>query len=87
MMTAMLAVRNIQGANYDCWKVNTEAEYHEGSSENDMKTFKVVFRLKKESAAQEEDVKALTENDARKLAQTKYGLATCLIVSITEIKG
>jgi len=29
MMTAMLAVRNIQGENFDCWKVNTEAEYHE----------------------------------------------------------
>jgi hypothetical protein len=31
MMTAMLAVRNIQGAHYDCWKVNTDAEYHEDS--------------------------------------------------------
>ncbi|MEJ0000308.1 MAG: NAD(P)/FAD-dependent oxidoreductase [Verrucomicrobiota bacterium] len=31
MMTAMLAARNIQGASYDCWKVNTEAEYHEDS--------------------------------------------------------
>jgi hypothetical protein len=29
MMTAMLAARNVQGANFDCWKVNTEAEYHE----------------------------------------------------------
>jgi protoporphyrinogen oxidase len=29
MMTAMLAARNIQGAHYDCWEVNTEAEYHE----------------------------------------------------------
>jgi protoporphyrinogen oxidase len=29
MMTAMLAARNIQGAQFDCWKVNTEAEYHE----------------------------------------------------------
>jgi protoporphyrinogen oxidase len=29
MMTAMLAAKNIQGANFDCWKVNTEAEYHE----------------------------------------------------------
>jgi len=31
MMTAMLAARNIQGAHYDCWAVNTEAEYHEES--------------------------------------------------------
>ena len=29
MMTAMLAAKNIQGARFDCWKVNTEAEYHE----------------------------------------------------------
>jgi protoporphyrinogen oxidase len=29
MMTAMLAARNVQGGRYDCWKVNTEAEYHE----------------------------------------------------------
>ncbi len=29
MMTAMLAARNIQGERYDCWEVNTEAEYHE----------------------------------------------------------
>ena len=30
MMTAMLAARNVTGAHhYDCWKVNTEAEYHE----------------------------------------------------------
>jgi protoporphyrinogen oxidase len=29
MMTAMLAAKNIQGAHFDCWQVNTEAEYHE----------------------------------------------------------
>ncbi len=29
MMTAILAARNIQGGSYDCWKVNTDAEYHE----------------------------------------------------------
>ena len=29
MMTAMLAARNVQGSHYDCWAVNTEAEYHE----------------------------------------------------------
>jgi protoporphyrinogen oxidase len=29
MMTAMLAVRNIQGGEFDCWNVNSEAEYHE----------------------------------------------------------
>ena len=29
MLTAMLAVKNIVGANYDLWKVNAEQEYHE----------------------------------------------------------
>ena len=89
MMTAMLAVRNIQGAHYDCWKVNTDAEYPEDSSKTTdlMKTFKVVFRLKKEAATQEENVNARSENDARKLVQTKYALATYLIVSVTEIRG
>jgi protoporphyrinogen oxidase len=29
MMTAMLAAKNIQGGQFDCWQVNTEAEYHE----------------------------------------------------------
>ena len=31
MLTAMLAVKNIQGANYDLWKVNADQEYHEKS--------------------------------------------------------
>jgi protoporphyrinogen oxidase len=29
MLTAMLAVKNIQGANYDIWEVNVEQEFHE----------------------------------------------------------
>ena len=29
MLTAMLAVKNILGANYDVWEVNVENEYHE----------------------------------------------------------
>ena len=29
MLTAMLAVRNILGANYDIWNVNMDQEYHE----------------------------------------------------------
>ena len=35
MMTAMYAARNIMGANYDLWAVNTEPEYHEQSSERE----------------------------------------------------
>jgi hypothetical protein len=29
MLTAMLSVENIFGANHDIWAVNVEAEYHE----------------------------------------------------------
>ena len=29
MLTGLLAARNILGANYDLWKVNVDAEYHE----------------------------------------------------------
>lgn len=32
MLTAMFAVKNILGANYDIWNVNTEEEYHEEES-------------------------------------------------------
>lgn len=35
MLTAMLAVKNIFGANYDIWSVNVDAEYHEEISETD----------------------------------------------------
>jgi protoporphyrinogen oxidase len=33
MMTALFAARNIMGAEYDLWAVNTEPEYHEGQQE------------------------------------------------------
>ncbi len=36
MMTALLAARNILGlGSFDTWKVNTDAEYHEGGTEDD----------------------------------------------------
>jgi protoporphyrinogen oxidase len=33
MMTGLLAARNTRGANYDCWKVNTDAEYLESNKQ------------------------------------------------------
>ena len=37
MMTALLAARNILGlGNFDTWKVNTDAEYHEGEAEDEV---------------------------------------------------
>ena len=33
MMTATCAARNVMGANYDLWAINTEAEYHEEKQE------------------------------------------------------
>ena len=35
MLTAMLAVKNILGANYDLWQVNAEQEYHEEVTDKD----------------------------------------------------
>ncbi len=35
MMTAMLAVRNMDGGSFNLWNVNSDAEYHEESSAND----------------------------------------------------
>jgi protoporphyrinogen oxidase len=32
MMTALLAARNLMGAHYDPWQVNTDAEYHEAGA-------------------------------------------------------
>jgi hypothetical protein len=35
MLTAMLSVKNILGANYDVWGVNVDNEYHEEMKEQD----------------------------------------------------
>jgi hypothetical protein len=35
MLTAMLSVKNILGANYDVWEVNVDNEYHEEIKETD----------------------------------------------------
>ena len=35
MLTAMLAVKNILGANYDVWEVNVDEEYHEEINEGE----------------------------------------------------
>jgi protoporphyrinogen oxidase len=38
MLTAMLAVRNLLGGQYDLWKVNADQEYHEERSKRDEDT-------------------------------------------------
>jgi protoporphyrinogen oxidase len=39
MMTALLAARNILGlGSFDTWKVNTDAEYHEGATDDSVQT-------------------------------------------------
>ena len=35
MLTAMLAVKNIHGANYDLWSVNDDDHYHEEVRESE----------------------------------------------------
>jgi len=42
MLTAMLSVKNILGANYDVWGVNVDNEYHEEMKEHDSKDLAVV---------------------------------------------
>jgi protoporphyrinogen oxidase len=45
MMTALLAARNILGlGRFDTWKVNTDAEYHEGAAEDAPETGRAVPR-------------------------------------------
>jgi protoporphyrinogen oxidase len=45
MMTALLAARNILGlGSFDTWKVNTDAEYHEGAAEEDATAGRAVPR-------------------------------------------
>jgi len=36
MMTALLAARNIDGAHFNLWQVNTDAEYHEAGEAKDL---------------------------------------------------
>ena len=42
MLTAMLSVKNILGANYDVWGVNVDNEYHEEISESEQSDLAVV---------------------------------------------
>lgn len=42
MLTAMLAVKNILGSNYDLWKVNADQEYHEEISAEEKTDFKAL---------------------------------------------
>ena len=44
MMTAMLAVQNIMGANYDLWQVNADAEYHEDGESIGEVEFRAIAR-------------------------------------------
>ncbi|MEO8130077.1 MAG: FAD-dependent oxidoreductase, partial [Bryobacteraceae bacterium] len=44
MMTAMLAVRNILGANFDLWQVNADAEYHESGESIYEDEFRAIAR-------------------------------------------
>jgi protoporphyrinogen oxidase len=45
MMTAILAVRNLEGATFNLWNVNTDAEYQEESSGDDMSGRQVPGRI------------------------------------------
>jgi protoporphyrinogen oxidase len=54
MMTALLAARNIMGQGpYDTWKVNTDAEYHEGPTDEKAEAMKGRAVPRRVAAAQE----------------------------------
>jgi protoporphyrinogen oxidase len=42
MMTALLAARNLTGSQFDLWKVNTDAEYHEEAAEESVVSERLV---------------------------------------------
>jgi protoporphyrinogen oxidase len=42
MLTAMLSVKNILGANYDVWDVNVDSEYHEEIKEHENKELSLI---------------------------------------------
>ncbi len=44
MMTGILAVKNILGANYDLWQVNADAEYHETGESRGEDEFHAISR-------------------------------------------
>jgi protoporphyrinogen oxidase len=43
MMTAMYAARNVMGARYDLWSVNSEAEYHEEKAESPRASYRPAY--------------------------------------------
>jgi protoporphyrinogen oxidase len=45
MMTAMLAVRNLEGGRFNLWNVNSDAEYHEGGPDEDQTGRRVPQRI------------------------------------------
>ncbi len=44
MLTAVLAARNVLGANYDLWQVNADSEYHESGEQTTEDDFKQLER-------------------------------------------
>jgi protoporphyrinogen oxidase len=46
MMTAMLAVRNMEGGNFNLWNVNSDAEYHEEPAPEDKTGRRMPERIK-----------------------------------------
>ena len=96
MLTAMLAVKNILGANYDLWQVNAEQEYHEEitGKEKELNALSSTQPLVPESVSQSKIDQAIIRAFSRldKLAfatavGTVSGLAILLATLILIIKG
>jgi hypothetical protein len=97
MLTAMLAVKNILGSNYDLWKVNAEQEYHEeitGAQEQEFQALSSTQPLVPESINQSvvdrAIIRAFSRLDKLPFATavgTVSGLAIFLATIFLIIKG
>jgi glycosyltransferase involved in cell wall biosynthesis len=56
MLTAMMAVWNMQGASHDVWEVNTDFEYHEEASADGFRSPRDLLRLTRAVAREPLDV-------------------------------
>lgn len=97
MLTAMLAVKNILGSNFDLWKVNADQEYHEeisGSEEKDLQvlssTQPLVPETIKQSPVDLAIIRAFSRLDKLAFAisiGTVSGFAIFLATIILILKG
>ncbi len=65
MLTAMLAAKNIQGANYDLWSVNAEQEYHEEVKSDEPRPSTATISPKQKAIFSPDDLRNLNATQPR----------------------